>query len=69
MEKSVAAQGTESTLKSTSKPKRVELSIPSKPQKPPTQSEAERAAEEDDEDEDSQTALQESLKARKELGS
>ena len=62
-EKLVAVQGKEPALKSATKPKRLEISVPSKPQKPVAQSEAERVAEEDDEDEDLQAALQESLKA------
>ena len=41
LEKSVAVQGKESALKPASKPKPFELSMPSKPQKPPSQPEAE----------------------------
>ena len=37
--------------------------MPSKPQKPPTQLEAEGAAEEDDEDKDLQAAIQASIQA------
>ena len=53
----------DSTTKSVPEVEPAETTRPSKPQKPPTQKEAERAAEEDDENEDLQAALQTSLKA------
>ena len=54
---------TKPKLKSASKTRQLELSIPSKPQRPPTQQEAERIAEEDDEDKDLQAAIQASIQA------
>ena len=57
------AQEAKPPLKLASKSRKLEFSMPSKPQKPPTQVEAEKAAEEDDQDKDLQAAIHASVQA------